>query len=522
VQVFRKNPSLVFLLLSLLIGGTIRMAQVIQLDYPINDGGLFYTMTRELQANDYRLPETTAYNGLGIPYAYPPLGFYLVGLLADLTSWSLLDIFRLLPAVLSVLTIPAFYLLARGLTGSESRLSLAVLIFALLPATFDWPIMGGGITRAPGLLFSLLTLFGIYQLYTRRGLRYVFWTSALAAATVLSHPEDALHTVASALVLWWFFGRNKTGMWKSMAVAGLTLLFTSPWWVSVLAAHGPASFLAAASTGWHSANAVFALLGFNLTNETGLQTMGVLALIGLFLSLAQRKFFLPVWILVVFISEPRSAPLYLTPALALLAALALEEILSLLARLDGRKSPPGETRAFAGIVPKTLLVVLLVQWILSSFTLTLIESATLTLTQADGRAFSWVGANTPPESRFLVLTGQQPFTDPVSEWFPALTGRVSVATEQGREWDSSRDFAQVHLLSAYVQQCIYQGEQCLTGWLADGGESFEYIYIRKLNVTPSYQLEVVDNALLDTLLASGGYQLVYNIPEVSILHLVDK
>ena len=522
MQALRKTPSLVFLLLAILIGGTIRMAQVLRLDYPINDGGLFYTMTLELQANDYHLPETSAYNRLGIPYAYPPLGFYLAGLLADLTGWSLLDIFRLLPAILSVLTIPAFYLLARDLTGSETTLSLAVLIFALLPATFDWPIMGGGITRAPGLLFSMLTLFGIYRLYTRQGFRYVFWTSVLAAATVLSHPEDALHTAASALVLWWFFGRNKTRVWKSLAVAGLTLLLTSPWWVSVLAAHGISPFLTAASTGWHSTEAAFSFLGFNLTNETGLQTMGVLALIGLFISLAQRKFFLPIWMLVIFISEPRSAPLFMTPALALLGALALEEIQFLLARLEGRKIPPGEMHAFAGIISKIFLAILLVQWILSSFTLTLIESATLTLTKADTQAFTWVRGNTPLESRFLVLTGQQPFTDPVSEWFPALTGRVSVATEQGHEWDNSKNFAEIHILSAQVQHCYYRTEQCLAGWLEDGGESFEYLYIRKLQVTSSYRLEVVDNALLDNLIASGRYRLVYNTPEVSILHLADK
>jgi hypothetical protein len=250
--------------------------------------------------------------------------------------------------------------------------------------------------------------------------------------------------------------------------------------------------------------------------------MGVLAFIGLFLSLAQRKFLLPVWMLVIFISEPRSAPLYLTPALALLASPALEKILSLLARLEGRKIPPGEMQAFTGIISKIFLAILLVQWILSSFTLMLIESATLTLTKADTQAFTWVRENTPLKSRFLVLTGQQPFTDPVSEWFPALTGRISVATEQGHEWDNSRNFAEIHILSAQVQHCYYLGEQCLASWLKDDGESFDYIYIRKLQVTSSYRLEVMDNALLDALLASSRYKLAYDTPEISILHLVGK
>src|SRR5439155_11333388 len=81
--------------------------------FPLNDGGMFYAMVQDLQRAGYHLPAFTSYNGGNIPYAYPPLGFYLAGALNDVAHISLIDILRFLPAIASTLTIPAFYLLAR-------------------------------------------------------------------------------------------------------------------------------------------------------------------------------------------------------------------------------------------------------------------------------------------------------------------------------------------------------------------------------------------------------------------------
>ena len=73
------DPSILFLAVAILIGGTIRLYGVLQSNFPINDGGLFYTMIKDLMANGYRLPVTTSYNHLNLPFAYPPLFLYLTG-----------------------------------------------------------------------------------------------------------------------------------------------------------------------------------------------------------------------------------------------------------------------------------------------------------------------------------------------------------------------------------------------------------------------------------------------------------
>ncbi|MEJ5225591.1 MAG: hypothetical protein WHV44_14130 [Anaerolineales bacterium] len=59
--------TLLFLTLAVLLGGAVRFLPGIQAGFPINDGGMFYVMTKELVANGFALPHLTGYNGLNIP-----------------------------------------------------------------------------------------------------------------------------------------------------------------------------------------------------------------------------------------------------------------------------------------------------------------------------------------------------------------------------------------------------------------------------------------------------------------------
>ena len=161
-----------------------------------------------------------------------------------------LDIFRIIPALFSVFTIPAFYLLANALIKNKLHLIIATLIFAFIPSTFDWLIMGGGITRSPAFFFALLSLFFIYRLFTRNQFQDILWTVLFSSLTILTHPETALHTAASALVFLCFYGRNKNGVLKSIIVAGLILIATAPWWFTVIINHGINPYISAGKTGY--------------------------------------------------------------------------------------------------------------------------------------------------------------------------------------------------------------------------------------------------------------------------------
>ena len=50
-------------------------------DFPINDGALFYEFVRGTAASFPGLPARVDYNGFSLPFAYPPLSFWIGALL---------------------------------------------------------------------------------------------------------------------------------------------------------------------------------------------------------------------------------------------------------------------------------------------------------------------------------------------------------------------------------------------------------------------------------------------------------
>jgi len=152
------------LVAALVVGSMLRIVLTLGSNFPWNDGGMFNVMVKDLLANHYLLPAYTRFNAAHIPFVYPPLPFYLGALLASLGG-DLLQVQRWLPLVFSILTIPAFYLLSRSMLENKLETALATSAFAVLLPGFDRLLMGGGLTRAPGLLFALLALFALQRLY---------------------------------------------------------------------------------------------------------------------------------------------------------------------------------------------------------------------------------------------------------------------------------------------------------------------------------------------------------------------
>ena len=171
-------------ILGILLGVFVRATYTFSADFPLNDGGLFYQMAVDLQRNHYVLPASTPYNFDEIPFAYPPLGFYLAALLDDLTPLSMMDVFRFLPLAVTGLTVLAMYRLAKDVLQSKTAVVVAVFAFALVPRSFIWLLMGGGITRSLGLLFAMLALHQIYLMYHTRERRYVITSSVLTLVVV--------------------------------------------------------------------------------------------------------------------------------------------------------------------------------------------------------------------------------------------------------------------------------------------------------------------------------------------------
>src|SRR5215217_2741132 len=127
------SPFVVACVAAIALGCAIRARPVLLTDFPLNDGGLFFQMTEELQRAHYRLPTFTAYNAVQIPFAYAPFGFYVAGLISDVLSVDLMQVIRLLPLATTCATLVAFLLLARSMLPERTAIVAAVASFALVP-----------------------------------------------------------------------------------------------------------------------------------------------------------------------------------------------------------------------------------------------------------------------------------------------------------------------------------------------------------------------------------------------------
>lgn len=521
--------SLALVVYVMLIGLAIRLVPVLSAAAPLNDGGLFYIMLRDLQANHYLLPAYTTYNAANIPFAYPPLGFYLTGLISDLFRWPLLDTMRVFPVILNVLTIPVFFLFSRELLRSKTQAALATILFSLAPRMFEWRVMGGGITRAPGLIFALLTLYQIHRLYTTQKPKHILLSILFGAGVVLTHPEAAVQTALGVFVLFVFKGRNRKAFFHSLAVASGILLLTSIWWGNVIAKHSVDPFVAVMGLVWQDTISLpmrfVVLFTYEYTEEPYITLIAVFSLVGLFACLANKRFLLPTWLVISQLLEPRSGQHFAIIPVALFTGIALDEIfLPGLRKLHNReaKNIPVEKMGNwlsqlldTGIVKAVLGFIFIYCLFSAAYTILRIASV-YTLRAEDVSAMQWIRDNTPPGSRFLVLTNASALLDPTSDWFPALSERASLTTVFGYEWLADGQFGSRTASYRQLQDCLYQDTACLETWALGQDIAFDYVHIRKAGIAVNSLEFPVDYPLIASLSRAPDYQVAYDSPMVII------
>lgn len=489
----------------------VRLALVLTSGFPLNDGGLFYTFSLDLLRNGLVLPAYSSYNAADIPLAYPPLAFYLVAIFHIISRLPVLDIIQVVPAVLSAASVPAFYLLGAEMLPSRRQAALATLLFALIPRTSDWLIMGGGITRALGLLLALLAIRQAYLLFGKHSSAAVAPLAICSGLLLLSHPEASVHVAVTAGLLLLWHDRSRAALRRAAIVAGVALLISSPWWLSVVGRHGVDPFMAAAAAAradsYGPLAGVVALFRFEFTDEPFLTVVAVLGLIGMAVTLTRRAYFLPTWFAILHTVEPRGGTLFMMIPLALAASVCLDEVL--LPALGVAASPPLDGSVVAWLPPLlrqpaacTSLAFLVIYGALGAYTVGERIKRDLTLQPSDEQALAWVRENTASDAEFVVVTKGLPLRDSSSEWFPAITERRSVATVYGLEWAQSGDFVQGARRYQSLQNCASSDSSCLDYWTAENGVNPDYIYVRPPILGETFPLQ-------DSLAASAGYELAY-------------
>jgi hypothetical protein len=487
-----RRPELadLILMLAIAIGTFMRFNPTLLAGFAINDGGMFSVMVDDLKASHYVLPAFTSYNHLNIPFAYPPLGFYLGRIASDLFGLSAPEALRWVPAFFASLSMPAFYLLALRLVKDKYRAALSTLFFAFMPRAFESFVMGGGITRSPGQFFMLLTLLTLVRLYEENRRADIFWSGLFGGLAVMSHPEAAVFTFLFALLLWWMRSRTAQTLFASLGVAVVVAIVTAPWWGTVIHYHGVQPFLNALATGQKSL-AWSHLLFFAFTAEPYASIIAVLGLIGIAQRLLFRDWLLPLWMALPFIVGGRNAADPAAIPLAMLAGIGLADVV--LPAFQARFAPGQssmELQDQVSSVERNILIYILLYLIFSTYQFGL-QLSNATVYPPDQEAMSWVHEETPSAARFLVLTGTSSVScDSVIEWFPALTDRQSILTVQGTEWSKGPKFNDYVKSTYAVQECLAGGDApCLDS--AVHRSAYDYIYLsRKLRANSCISLGI--------------------------------
>jgi hypothetical protein len=126
---------------------------------PPGDGGLFYLMARAVGNDPFSYGGRLTFSGMELPFAYPPLGFYLAAALHR-AGLPLDEAMRGVSLAATVLAVGTAGLLLQRLASSWQAAMLAALLLLGLPRFWAGQLAGGGVTRAPGLLFCLLAWLG--------------------------------------------------------------------------------------------------------------------------------------------------------------------------------------------------------------------------------------------------------------------------------------------------------------------------------------------------------------------------
>lgn len=479
---------------ALVTGVAVRFFPVLTSDFPVNDGGMFYTIVQDIERAHFGFPDRLSYNDLGIPFAYAPLSFYLAALV-NVLGMPLLEVFRFLPAVLASLILFAFVRFARAVTKDPVLTVLATFGFALVPSAYASHVTGGGLPRALGVLFMLLALERFIVLFETRSRAALVGAGVFGALALLSHTEMGWALAFSVFVLWLFRARDRRSFIDAALAAAVALAVVAPWLVTVLLRYGASPFLSAFSTGTLD-NPAVKLAIFDQTGEPWFPLFGALAIVGMVRVAGQRQWWLPAWVLAIGMLDSRSLHILSAIPMAILAAIAIRDVLAPLVTSRRTRIALGAAAIAYGLVttPSALPDVL------------------RTIPVTDRGAMAWAKDNTPPDARFLVVTERGWAENSIGEWFPALAERPSVSTVQGWEWLPNGAFwtQMVHFFAA--QSCGSQDASCLDRLRGTTGYVFSYVYIpsEKLRQRQDHSAEPCCTPLRMSLLADPRYELVYS------------
>lgn len=456
--------------------------------YPSLGGGLFLMMGEEITSHGYTLPtEIPHYTAGGIPFSYPPLMLFIVGILIDLGE-APLAVARIFPGVLVAGALIAYAIAAAEVLQSRRQGAFAAVVVATAPPVLHLTVTAGGTVRAAALLFTSAGIYTGVRLFRTGSRTWLLGSVVLFGATLLTHPLYTVFFGTSYLVFYIWLDRTPRGLLRGAAVAAGGLVLAAPWWLPVASTHGFDVFMRASNT--HGSIGYFSWYQEFPTETAPIPSLWPpLAILGGGFLLVRRRLLLPIWFVATGFLTGRDE--YLLVVGAMMAAALLFEvvapalrqiengILRALEASDAKMGMDDLGRLAARLRasgPRLCVLTILVLGSIATYGTT---SASLYVAGgesddelpmfvhgADVEATQWVKTNTAENASFVVIGD-------VAEWFPMLTNRTSLVVPQGSEWEGTRG-RQMHLRDR-LRSCL--NASCLTTELNQSDLSPDYVYL---------------------------------------------
>jgi hypothetical protein len=449
----------------MLLGAAIRLAHLpfIDLARPFNKGGLYAEFAHQIAAHGYWLPRVIPfYTDGGIPFAYPPLPFYLEAVLVYSLRLPEFPIVNLLPALFSVLTLPPFYALVRELRLDDRTALAALLVYATLPTAYSQHVGGAGLAEAFGTFALLWFVFSLARAHHRDSplsyaLAGLFWALCVTASPGTAYASIPTFGLFALVQLARGQLRPRVRRLALLTLSGVVAVAaSSPYWLSVMLNHGPHVFLDTLATqqGGELADSlgrVLSLRVFQFPGGPAPFLWSIALFSGVVWAAIKRQWALLAWFVALSLVPRERSWTSAVPASILAGVGCTRVLLPLLVRLVRGRPRWTQRPAAAGALVLVLgLTITLLAFALPGRTLAAARRAGLQPSREALQAMEWVRTNTPAESKFVVLHDTY-----VKEWVPRIARRTVLNMAFGSEWEPEEAVKIKELSSCRDFDCIH-------------------------------------------------------------------
>lgn len=478
---FEKSTSALWL--SILFSVPILFYDAIKKVYPLGFSGLYTLMAQEIVQSNFKLPTTIPYYGPGgIPFAYPPLGAYIMGIFLKLggSQW---DYLRFAPPIFSLCAILCMFLLVKKLTKSNLAAFTSSILTAISFDLFFLQSESGGIFRALAFCLGLLSVYFFINLIEKPGFLYAALSGLAFGLCTLTHLGYAYYFVFW-LVAWQITHLSKKNILWSFLSGAIALGSISPWLFTVINRYGVNVIFNAFQT--HNTT-YFLQIFSSPTNivPAVLQNLNVLiidwkllilVMIGIIGLLFRKEFAFPLLFIFnsLFIFEGNRFVLFLS---FVLAGYGLKFIFDIITKNNFLLNIPVKKSLFSIFIACFLFFSYLQSFFVIAAIPTLINKDMINMA-------NYLEAHSSKESKYLALITGDSQAD---EWIPYLSNRVPLIGFWGSEW-TGQSTQQEELTQLKIDCSSIQKKTCLESLFEKLDEKPEYLFVEKKIETLSENL----------------------------------